>query len=159
VGNGARCPADAYQAQLANRKATTEIVVDNTYGNFTAGGAWTTSASVAGYFGTSFLHDGSAGVDTGKWAGWIPSLAVTGTYQVQARWTSHANRPDRVRYRVYHQGLVTDVWKNQRADGGRWVDLGSWTFGAGSSPQNMVTLDAGSDDGYVVADAVRFLEK
>jgi hypothetical protein len=32
------------------------------------------------------------------------------------------------RYRV-HQGIVTDVWRNQR------------------------------DDGYVVADAVRFLEK
>ena len=158
MGTTAQCPADAYQAQLASRKARTEIVVDNTSGAFSTGGAWTTSGAVAGYFGTSFLHDGNPGANSGTWAKWIPNLPSAGTYRVAARWTASANRPDRVRYRVYHQGVVTDVFKNQQADGGQWIHMGTWTFDGGLSERNMVTLDAGSDDGYVVADAVRFIK-
>jgi hypothetical protein len=73
------------------------------------------------------------------------------------RWPAHGNRPDAIRYRVYHQGGVTDVVRDQRRQNGSWVYLGRYVFAAGSSDAGRVTLDAGSDAGFAIADAVRFL--
>ena len=134
-----------------------EIIVDNGTANFSTGGAWTTSASSSGYYGSNYLHDGSAAVDTGKWAKWKPTFPATASYTVYARWAAASNRPSSVRYRVYHQGAVTDVFRNQQTSGGTWVSLGTYTFGSGNSESNRVTIDAGSAAGYVVADAVRFV--
>jgi len=103
------------------------------------------------------LTDGSANVDTGKWAKWKPTFPTTRSYTVFARWTAASNRPSSVRYRIAHQGVVTDVVQNQQVNGGAWVNLGTYTFGAGNSEANRVTLDAGSAAGFVIADAVQFV--
>jgi hypothetical protein len=147
----------AVLAMLATRSAAQEIIIDNGASGFTTGGTWVASTSIAGYYGANYLTDGSAAVDAGKWAKWKPTFPSTGSYTVYARWTASSNRPSSVKYRVYHQGVVTDVWKNQQASGGTWVSLGTFTFGAGNSESNRLTLDAGSASGYVVADAARFV--
>jgi hypothetical protein len=136
--------------------AAAQIVIDNTSSGFTVGGSWVTSTGVAGYYGTNFAHDNGSGIDTGDWAKWKPTFPTTGSYRVEVRWTAHSNRPDNVKYRIYHQGVLTEVWKNQQVSNGTWVLLGTWTFGAGNSESNRLTIDAGSDSGYVVADAARF---
>jgi chitinase len=142
---------------FASAATAQTIVVDNGTAGFSTGGAWLASTSTPGYYGSNYLHDGSAGIDAGKWAKWRPTFPSTGSYTVYARWTSHSNRANNVRYRISHQGVVTDVFRNQQTGGGTWVSLGTYTFGAGSSESNRVTIDAGSDDGYVVADAVQFV--
>jgi hypothetical protein len=49
------------------------------------------------------------------------------------------------------------VVRDQRSQNGSWVYLGRYLFAAGSSDAGRVTLDAGSDAGFSVADAARFL--
>jgi len=152
-----RSLAAAFVLSLVSASAGwAQIIIDNGGAGFTTGGAWTASTGATGYYGSNFLHDGNAGVDAGKWAKWKPTFPSTGSYTVYARWSAHANRPSNVRYRISHQGTVTDVFRSQQVSGGTWVSLGTFTFGAGNSESNRVTLDAGSAAGYVVADAVQF---
>jgi chitinase len=136
--------------------AHAQIVIDNGSSGFSTGGSWAASTGVAGYYGTTFLHDNGAGVDTGDWAKWKPTFPSTGSYKVEVRWTAHSNRADNVKYKIYHQGVVTEVRRNQQQNNATWMDLGTYTFSAGNSESNRLTLDAGSDSGYVVADAARF---
>jgi chitinase len=141
---------------LLTGSAFAQIIIDNTNTGFTTGGSWAASTGVAGYWGPNFLHDNGAGIDTGDWAKWKPTFPSTGSYKVEVRWTAHSNRPDNVKYKIYHQGVVTEVWRNQQQNNATWMDLGTYTFSAGTSESNRLTLDAGSDSGYVVADAARF---
>jgi hypothetical protein len=141
---------------LFTGSAFAQIIIDNTNTGFSAGGSWAAGTAVAGYWGPNYLHDNGAGVDTGDWAKWKPTFPSTGSYKVEVRWTAHSNRPDNVKYKIYHQGVVTEVWRNQQQNNATWMDLGTYAFGAGSSEANRLTLDAGSDSGYVVADAARF---
>ncbi|MFY0664911.1 MAG: hypothetical protein JXQ97_09795 [Natronospirillum sp.] len=134
-----------------------DIVIDNNSAGFESSANWNTSTSISGFWGSNYLADNSAGTNPGVWASWRPSFPATGTYHVYARWTSASNRPDAIKYRVYSQGQVTEVLKDQTQNGGSWQALGTYTFSAGSSNQNRVTLDAGSDSGYSIADAVRFV--
>ena len=136
---------------------TDDVVVDNTSSAFSRGGAWTVSRSTAGFYGDDYLHDGSAGTSPGSWARWRPTLPASGFYKVLVRWPAHANRADRVRYKVYHRDGASEVVRDQRVDNGSWVYLGRYYFSAGSSDASSLTVDAGSDDGVVVADAARFL--
>ncbi len=54
-------------------------------------GDWTSSASVAGFNGTNYLHDGSAGRGT-KRVAFSPSLTEPGRYQIALRWAADTNR-------------------------------------------------------------------
>jgi hypothetical protein len=134
-----------------------DIIVDNTSASFTSSGSWTASTSTVGYFGSNYLSDNNSGTNSGQWAKWKPSFPVAGYYKVMARWPAGSNRPDNIRYRIYHQGVVNDVLKNQQDDNGSWVYLGRYYFDAGTSENNRLTLDAGSDAGYAIADAARFI--
>jgi hypothetical protein len=59
------------------------------------------------------------------------------------RWPANVNRPDNVKYKIYNQGIVTEVFKNQQENNGNWVYLGRYYFDAGTSENNRLTLDAG----------------
>ncbi|VUD69261.1 Xanthan lyase [Thalassocella blandensis] len=136
---------------------TSNITIDNTSNGFSFGGSWETSTSTKGYYGANYLHDNSAGTDTGDWAKWKPNFPRSGYYKVMVRWPAYSNRPNRVKYKIYSQGQVTEVFKSQQRKSGSWVYLGRFYFDAGSSENNRLTLDAGSDSGYVIADAARFI--
>ena len=58
------------------------------------------------------------------------------------------------RYSIVHDGGTTEVTRNQRAGGGFWQYLGSYSFDPLLNPT--VTL-AANDNGSVAADAVRFV--
>jgi hypothetical protein len=134
-----------------------DVVVDDDSAGFSRGGTWSASTSSEGYLGARYLHDGSSAANPGTWAAWKPRFPVAGAYKVMVRWPAHGNRPDAIRYRVYHQGGVSEVVRDQRSQNGSWVYLGRYLFAAGSSDAGRVTLDAGSDAGFSVADAARFL--
>jgi len=85
---------------------------------------------------------------------WVPALPSSGTYQVYAKWTADETRATDARYSIVHEGGTAEVSVNQRAAGGLWHYLGSYTFDPLSTPT--VTL-AANDNGSVAADAVRFV--
>jgi RHS repeat-associated protein len=85
---------------------------------------------------------------------WAPDLPASGTYQVYAKWTADETRATDARYSIVHEGGTAEVGVNQRAAGGLWQYLGSYTF----DPLNTPTVSlAANDNGSVAADAVRFV--
>lgn len=143
--------AYAFEAPSSN------IIIDNTDSGFSQGGTWVSSSSTKGYYGSNYLQDNNAGSNPGSWAKWKPVFPVSGYYKVLVRWPADDNRPSNIFYKVYHEGGVTETMKNQQTDNGSWVYLGRYYFNAGSSETNKLTLDAGSDAGYTIADAAWFI--
>lgn len=136
---------------------TNNIYVDNTDNAFSFGGSWAASTATEGFYGVDYLHDNGAGADPGDWAKWKPNFPQSGYYKVMVRWPAYNNRPDHIKYKIYHQGEVTEVYKNQTERSGSWIYLGRYNFSTGSSEANRLTLDAGSDEGYTIADAAWFI--
>ena len=46
-----------------NRNVSSTEIIDNTDNGFTSNGSWSSSISVAGFYGVDYLHDGTAGSD------------------------------------------------------------------------------------------------
>lgn len=141
---------------LTSPPTSSEIIVDNTdTASITTTGEWTASSATTGYYGADYLHDGNVGQGT-KSIRFTPTLTQAATYQVYARWTSHTNRATNVRYDIVHSaGTSTAPAMNQQANGGTWMLLGSYQFNAGTTGSVIVRTD--SANGYVIADAVRFV--
>lgn len=80
--------------------------------------------------------------------------AEAGQYTVDAWWTAGSNRSAQAPFMVYDQsGSAVVVKVDQRSNGGKWNQLGTWTFNAG---WNKVQLSRWTGTGAVViADALR----
>ncbi len=129
------------------------ITIDNTDATrVTLTGTWSTSATNAGYYGTNYLHDGNTG--GGKSVRYTPDLAA-GDYEVFVRWTANINRADNVPVDVVHAGGTSSFTVNQELNNGTWVSLGTFTFNPGTG--GSVLISNTGANGYVVADAVRFV--
>jgi lysophospholipase L1-like esterase len=140
---------------LATPPAAGEIIVDNAdaTGVIISSG-WTSSSASPGYFGSDYLHDGNAG-QGGKSVRFTPTLPLAGTYEVFARWTANANRATNAHYDIIHSGGTTTKLMDQQTNNGAWISLGSYSFAAGTSGSVLLTNE--SANGYVIADAVRFV--
>ena len=75
---------------------------------------------------------------------------------MQLRWTAHANRASNVPVDVVHAGGLNTLSVDQRTAGGQWVPLGTFQFTAGSAGSVLIRTE--QTDGYVVADAARFVK-
>lgn len=135
-----------------------EIIVDSsTSAGVTRAGVWLKSTSVAGYHGPDYEHDDNTGKGVNRLR-FTPTIPATGSYQVFLRWTSHANRASNVPVDVCAGGTVTTRTVDQRTGGGQWVSLGTFTLPAGYAPAGAsVLIRTEATDGYVVADAARFV--
>ncbi len=130
------------------------IIIDNRDSErFSLFGPWTESTSTSGFYGGDYLHDNQTG--SGMSASFSPDIETSGEYEVFARWTAHANRASNASIDILHQGEVTTVQVNQQVNGGVWYSLGSYNFDAGKKTR--VTLRNDGADGYVIADAVKFV--
>jgi lysophospholipase L1-like esterase len=140
---------------LAAPPVAGEIIVDNSdTTGVTISSGWTASSASPGYYGSDYLHDGNVGQGT-KTVRFTPTLLLTGTYEVFARWTTNANRATNARYDVVHSGGTTSKLMNQQSNNGAWVSLGAYSFAAGTSGSVLLTNEGAN--GYVIADAVRFV--
>ena len=115
---------------------------------------------MVGFFGANYL---SRAAGTGaSIVRWRPVVPGDGQYEVRVSYTAASNRATNAPYTVDHQGGTTTVAVNQKlrgtpdVRGGEWASLGVFTFAAGLDSTIELTDNA---DGYVVADAVRFLRK
>ena len=134
--------------------AADDIIIDNGGTGFSTAGTWSTSIFDAGYYGSNYLQDGTAGADTGKTATWTPAIPVAGDYLIYMRWPAAANRPGAAPLEIKHSaGIDSSKSVNQQTGGGNWVLIGQYALSAGST--NYVRINA-SAAGFTIADAVRF---
>ncbi len=139
---------------------TSTIVLDNptakSTGGTDLGGNWTRSASTAGFYGDNYQT--CAATTATAWSRWTPRFASSGYYNVYLRWTSGTNRASAAKVNVNTANGVKTSYVNQRTNGGSWYLLGKYYFTAGyKTGAGSVTLYATGANGYVVADAVRFV--
>ncbi|MEK7949352.1 FAD-dependent oxidoreductase [Luteolibacter soli] len=152
--------ADGQKLTNAGGDGASGIVVDNADATgVTLTGTWTAASATTGFNGTDYLHDGNVR-DGSCSARFTPNLPAAGSYEVFLRWTAHTNRATNVPVEIrLPGGVVQNRTVNQQANGGVWYSLGSFTFAAGSSTTNgSVTVRDSGVNGYVIADAVRFLQ-
>jgi len=137
--------------------APADVVVDNAAtSGVTLTGSWTTSVFTPGYYGSNYINDGNTGQGT-KSVRFTPNLPVAGNYQVYAWWTSGTNRASNVPVSIVTATGTSSVQVNQTTSGGQWVSLGTFTFNSGTG--GSVVIGNTSANGFVIADAVRFLQQ
>ncbi len=83
---------------------------------------------------------------------WTPSVPGPTEMTIYARWSAGSNRAGNAQYVIRNQSGSTTVAQDQRVNGGTWNLLGTFTLGPGD---NVSLLS--NDQGYVVADAVKFV--
>jgi hypothetical protein len=118
-------------------------------------GDWTTSTSVASYYGIDYLHDGNTGGTGGKSVRFSPMLPATASYQIYLNWTTGTTRANNAPVDVNYAGGSTTLSVNQRT-GGAWQLLGTFNFNAGANGNVLIRNDGAN--GYVIADAVKFVQ-
>lgn len=118
-------------------------------------GTWTGSTSAPGYYSTNYMTDGNTGNTGNKSIRFTPDLPVAGAYDVYMRWTSGTNRASNTPVDVNYDGGSNSYRINQQIDNGVWKYLGTYNFAAGTTGNVLLRND--SANGYVIADAVKFV--
>ena len=136
-----------------------EIIVDNRDAGATYAGSWKVSGASNGFYAEDYRHD--VNNEKGdKSVTFTPKLPRAGTWQVFARWASYGNRATNAPYDV--NAAAASAAKpsatlecNQKQNGGQWVSLGKYFFEAGA--KGNVVLRTDKTDGYVIADAIKWV--
>ena len=115
--------------------------------------SWSGSTNVSGYFNTGYWVAPTDSVSDPA-SFWFKS-DDTRCYRVQAWWSAASDRPEAATFMGWNEdgSEVGRAVVNQQVSGGRWNNLGAWTFDEG---WNRVLLSRWTTPGYyAVADAVR----
>ncbi|MEV4412022.1 peptidoglycan DD-metalloendopeptidase family protein [Catellatospora sp. NPDC049609] len=134
--------------------AAATVIVDNaTAGAFTASTNWGTSAWSAQRYGADYRF--ATPNTTGSDAAWFSAtVAAAGAHTVEVWYPADAGYNDATPFVVATASGNQTVVVDQRANGGRWVSLGSFNLAAGT--RNVVGVSRWTNGtGLIVADAVR----
>ncbi len=115
-------------------------------------GGWGTSTSVPGFEGANYAF---AGAGTNSTATFSPTLPTDGQYEVLIKYSAHPNRASNAGLTVQHNDGLFSTSLDQRTGGESFVSVGTFNFLAGTSGQAVIS--AAGSDGFVTADAVRFI--
>ncbi|HVU35343.1 MAG TPA: MBG domain-containing protein [Opitutaceae bacterium] len=144
-------------AEVSGTPQTLTLIKDNADATgFARTGSWATGTGVAGFYGTNYLSAGTVAQSGPCTATFTPTITVAGNYDVYARWTAAANRATNAPIDVNSAGGTTTVTVNEQANNGTWMLLGSYFFNPGTTG-HVVVRNNGGANGYVVADAVRWV--
>ena len=142
--------------ELSGTPQSVTIIQDNTdTTGVTKVGGWATSTSSTGYYGTNYWHDGNNGATGGRKVTYTPAIAVSGYYDVYARWVTNANRATNVPIDIVSATGTTTVTVNQQTNNGVWVLLGRFQLNAGANGNVAIRNDGAN--GYVIADAIEYI--
>lgn len=129
-------------------------VVDNTSGRFSASGGWNPSSWSGEKYGKNYRYTRpKATNDTARYRFKIPS---TGRYKVQAWYPSASGYNSSTPIGIDTTSGLEWIRMDQRKDGGKWVDLGTFRMAAGDR-ENVRISRWTEGNGYVVADAIRII--
>ena len=148
------------KSQCGDIAGSTGTIIDSNNSNndtsnhyVSVSASWTSSANVAGYYGSGYFWADTAAVSDG--ASFFFYLPAAATKTVSAWWTAAADRSAGAPFVMFNASGTNlgTVNANQQINGGKWNTLGTFNFNAG---WNKVVLSrwlpAGS---VVVADAIR----
>ncbi len=141
-GTGASIIVDSNNANNDAAKARIELT-----------GTWTSSTATAGYYGSGYWYANTEAASAPA-TFWF-YLPTAGSHSIDAWWTAGTNRAAAAPFVAYDAAgnELGRVSADQRANGGRWNQIGTWSFGAG---WNRVVLSRWTTAGAVViADAIR----
>lgn len=133
--------------------ARADVVVDNTAA--TATGVWTRSTTQPNYYGRDYVFATSAAI--GAKMVWRPNLPSAGRYNVYYYLPDGlGDRTPSANFRIDYQGGFKTYAVNERTTpGGKWVWLDTLDFASGTT--GAVTLTNPGGQGFVIADAVKFV--
>lgn len=141
---------------VAPHDPTSDIIIDNTSGSFSASGNWATGTSSTDKYGTDYRYRSTAAVSDP--ATWTPNIPASGTWAVYAWWPAGSNRSATAPYMITNTGGTSTVYMNQQVNGGKWNLLGSYNLGTGTGYP--VKLSCWTTTGYVVmADAIKWVKQ
>jgi N-acetyl-anhydromuramyl-L-alanine amidase AmpD len=141
-----------YMALVNNAPAWSSTVDNSTAGRFSASANWGTSTYSAQRFGADYRFANPQAISDAAWYKF--NIPATASYRVEAWYPSNAGYNDSAPYVIVTTGGNQPVHVDQRANGGRWVTLGTFSLAAGDYNAVGVSRWA-SGTGYVIADAVR----
>ncbi len=132
----------------------TDIVMDDTSVSY--GGTWTI-ASLSGQYGSSYAYTPTSATETAIAYYW-PYMSSTSKYDIYVWCPPRSDLSTKAPYTIYYNGGSMTVEVNQRANGGRWVQIAqSVEFSAGSSCYIKLGNGTGETSTYVAADAVKLV--
>lgn len=133
------------------------VVVDDEAATLT--GDWTHSHSNGKFVASGYIHDGNTH-DGQFQARFEAKLPQSGTYEVRLSYSQHGNRATNVPVRITHlKGAIATTTVNQQLPppiDGLFVSLGQFEFT--TDLPAVVELSNTGTDGYVIADAVQWVE-
>jgi cytochrome c553 len=145
------------KASMRSSNVLVGIVVDDSEAKVV--GQWKPSTFTKPYVGTGYLTDDKAGKGE-KSVIYTPKLPKAGEYDVQISYTPGGNRANNVPVTIQcadgEKNVVLDETKPVKLDG-LFVSVGKFKFEAGN--KGSVTIGTKGTEGYVLADAVRFVPK
>lgn len=145
-------PSSAVTVEAGTGQPWADTVDTTMAGRFTASDAWGTSSWSSERFGDSYRFADPVSASDAAW--FSADVPATGDYQVEVWFPSHPDYNSATPYLVATADGTEVVHVDQRSGGGQWVDLGTFTLPGGD--RNVVGVSRWtSQDGYVVADAVR----
>jgi len=129
-----------------------EIVIDNNMKGYTFfTGEWHEQETVhTGRFEMNFRYNPKD--KSGEFV-YQPYFFKSGKYKVYTWYPSSKDYEANVRLTVHHSRGDEELTVNQTANGGKWMELGTFHFNSGF--HHAVTI-YGEEDKYVIADAVKF---
>lgn len=142
-----------------------EIIIDSDVDGVTFEGTICAGLCSNGWFQTANINDSYGG--TGSWLSekgdgsrtvtFSPSLKTT-EYDVFGWWSASSNRTLDTPFVIVHRDGRDTVRVNQTLQNAQWVSLGTYEF-SGTSADKVIVSNAASNGTYVVADAIRFVQK
>jgi hypothetical protein len=102
-------------------RAPSEVVLESDDNAATFAGSWAQTTSALGFYGTDFaVAQGGGSADSARFFTPRP-ITTTGTWCIQARWTTGANRTTAAQYQVFDGPVLrTTFIVNQQVHGGAW---------------------------------------
>lgn len=129
-----------------------EFVVDNP--NATFAGDWVTSSLSSQRYAEDYRWTSFSPLKT---ATFTPTIPEAGDYRVSEWHSEGSNRCTQVPYIVNYNGGSETLYINQQANGGKWNEICSKPFAAGTLGSVQISNQVIEPEGSVViADAIRF---
>ncbi len=129
-----------------NTKVPQQVLDDSSNSSVAIEGEWNRGTSGGGYSGSYLSSNSSEASVT-----FTPNFTAPTTQRLSIRWREGSNRSTDTRVEVHHAGGTSNFFVNQQKSGQVWLDLGQFVF-----DQNSEVIVHGSDNGYAIADAVKF---
>jgi hypothetical protein len=148
LGGGLSTSADAV-ALIPAGGAPSDTIIDNGGPGTSSTGYWPASGAPDPY-GTDSLYSKAANASYT----YQVALPGPGTYDVYLWWTQWPSRLANVPVQVTHASGAANLTVDQRANGGQWNLIGTWSFGA-----NATVKITSPGPGTTCADAVRFVPR